>query len=153
MQVCSLGEEAHLNTCFKHFTFFVRVGAHAWPWRPPHGCLPPGKARLRQPPWLLCPVLGVYSPPWRALLLHAYQWCDDVAVCMPAWRGVSLTMTPEPAGPLQAHPPLTTPPSPAARLLQHFALVDDKELAPLQELIDQFSMGRTPAQHDGPALL
>lgn len=24
-QVCSLGEEAHLNTCFKHFIFFVRV--------------------------------------------------------------------------------------------------------------------------------
>eukprot|EP00879_Flechtneria_rotunda_P012197 GHRR01012738.1.p1 GENE.GHRR01012738.1~~GHRR01012738.1.p1 ORF type:complete len:222 (+),score=57.41 GHRR01012738.1:121-786(+) len=23
-QVCSLGEEAHLNTCFKHFIFFVR---------------------------------------------------------------------------------------------------------------------------------
>lgn len=22
LQVCSLGEEAHLNTCFKHFIFF-----------------------------------------------------------------------------------------------------------------------------------
>lgn len=26
-QVCSLGEEAHLNTCFKHFIFFVQVSA------------------------------------------------------------------------------------------------------------------------------
>lgn len=24
-QVCSLGEEAHLNTCFKHFIIFIRV--------------------------------------------------------------------------------------------------------------------------------
>jgi MOB kinase activator 1 len=23
--ICSLGEEAHLNTCFKHFIFFVTV--------------------------------------------------------------------------------------------------------------------------------
>ncbi len=26
-QVCSLGEEAHLNTCFKHFIIFIKVGA------------------------------------------------------------------------------------------------------------------------------
>jgi hypothetical protein len=26
LQVCSLGEEAHLNTCFKHFIIFVQVG-------------------------------------------------------------------------------------------------------------------------------
>lgn len=25
--ICSLGEEAHLNTCFKHFIFFVTVRA------------------------------------------------------------------------------------------------------------------------------
>jgi MOB kinase activator 1 len=24
-QVCSLGEEAHLNTCFKHFIIFIKV--------------------------------------------------------------------------------------------------------------------------------
>ena len=24
-QICALGEEAHLNTCFKHFIFFVKV--------------------------------------------------------------------------------------------------------------------------------
>ncbi len=28
--------------------------------------------------------------------------------------------------------------------LQHFNMVDDKELAPLQELIDQFTAGRIP---------
>lgn len=26
-QVCSLGEEAHLNTCFKHFIIFIKVCA------------------------------------------------------------------------------------------------------------------------------
>lgn len=25
--VCGLGEEAHLNTCFKHFMYFTQVGA------------------------------------------------------------------------------------------------------------------------------
>jgi Mob1/phocein family len=27
--VCSLGEEAHLNTCFKHFMYFAQVSAEA----------------------------------------------------------------------------------------------------------------------------
>jgi hypothetical protein len=27
--VCALGEEAHLNTCFKHFVYFTRVGGTA----------------------------------------------------------------------------------------------------------------------------
>lgn len=41
-QVCSLGEEAHLNTCFKHFIFFVRVSA-----------------RAVQLPWVACRLVGI----------------------------------------------------------------------------------------------
>ena len=27
--ICALGEEAHLNTCFKHFMYFTQVGTRA----------------------------------------------------------------------------------------------------------------------------
>lgn len=103
-QVCSLDEEAHLNTCFKHFIFFtmVRCGLQRR-WR-----LLLGPMNARKP--LPCPSAPGAAP------------------CVPASFAC-----------LPLHSTARLPPAP-----QHYNLVDAKELAPLQELIDQFQ-GKAPA--------
>lgn len=92
-QVCSLGEEAHLNTCFKHFIIFIKVGTRV------------GEKHC-----------------------HLAQGAKLIGRSLP-------------------HPPQNPLPFPCRCLLlsassQHFDLVEDKELAPLSELIEQFLAGK-----------
>lgn len=119
LQVCGLGEEAHLNTCFKHFIFFTIVST--WPHGRTHThTLPHARARARAAHALLYRLIN--APP--AAKVAPLSMPPACLLCCAGTGG-------RPTGLTRAVAVLWLPG------VQHFNLVDGKELAPLQELIDQ----------------
>lgn len=93
--VCSLGEEAHLNTCFKHFMAFAQVRLFRV-----------GGRRLQ-----------------RQLCRHQCCRVNTRADCRRCtFQGANRHLAPT---------------SGALLLVQVFELIEQRELAPLQQLIDQ----------------
>jgi len=108
--VCSLGEEAHLNTCFKHFAYFTQARARGAAARAPtvRGQLQRAVCALQhpvwavrrgaepcvQPGWALCcgAFLGGHDNPGTARLAHlslCASTCARAALQAPgtAWAG------------------------------------------------------------------
>jgi len=144
--VCSLGEEAHLNTCFKHFAYFTQARARGAAARAPtvRGQLQRAVCALQhpvwavrrgaepcvQPGWALCCGAFLGGQPWHCTACspipvrkHVRQGC-----AASAWHSMG-----RPRAPCIARPKA------AVRRRQAFDLIDAKELAPLQELIDQMA--------------